>query len=289
MKTVTGNYPRNAEMSDEDLKRIAIQNMEINQVRQSNFPTEIISLPSKGLAYPESHPLSSGQIEMKYMTAREEDILTSPNLIKQGIVLDKLMQSMIVSPIQLDDLIIGDKNAVMVAARILGYGKDYDVTIICPKCQANNKVTIDLAKLPETNIPDTVVMPEPGIFEFILPHSKRVVYFRLLTGAIDKQITKDLEQAKKSNKNNSDVNRELTTRLKYLIVSVDGNTDRKVIANFIDNELFAMDSRALRTYMKSILPDINFSIDFQCTECGYESEKEALSFELDSNFFWPES
>lgn len=290
MKTVNENYPKNFEMSDEDLKRLAIQQMQANQVRQSNFPTEIISLPSEGLAYPESHPLSSGKIEMKYMTAREEDILTSPNLIKQGVVLDKLMQSMIISPVQLDDLIIGDKNAVMVAARILGYGKDYEIQVACPKCGAKNKVTIDLSKLPEINIPDTAIIPAPGIFEFTLPHSKRVIHFQLLTGKINKQIEKDLQIAKKSNKNDADIDRELTTRLKYLIVAVDGEQDRKFIGNFVDNELFAMDSRALRAYMKSILPDIKFEIEnFKCTECEYESEKEALSFELDSNFFWPES
>ena len=123
MPTVNTNYPKgNFEMSDEQVKELAIQNMQRQEVKSSGFPTEIVSLPSQGKAYPPDNPLSSGTIEMKYMTAREEDILTSQNLIRQGVVLDKLMQSLIVSPIKFNDLLIGDKNAIMIAARILGYG-----------------------------------------------------------------------------------------------------------------------------------------------------------------------
>lgn len=286
MATVNDNYPNKGfELSDEQLKDLAIQNMQRQEVKSSGFPTEIISLPSKGLVYPEGSPLRTGQIEMKYMTAREEDILTSQNLIKQGVVIDKLMQSMIVTPINYNDIVIGDKNAIMVAARILGYGKDYPVEIVCPNCTAKNKANIDLTTLPEVSCPDDVYMPEPGIFEFILPQSKRVIHFKLLTTGIDKQVYKQLEAAKKSSKNTNGIDRELTTRLKSIIISVDGNSDEKFISNFVDNELFAMDSRSFRSYMKSVSPDIKFEFAFSCSECGHEEE--ASSFTIDTTFFWP--
>jgi hypothetical protein len=285
MATVNDNYPNKGfELTDEQLKDLAIQNMQRQEIKSSGFPTEMISLPSKGLVYPEGSLLHSGQIEMKYMTAREEDILTSQNLIKQGVVIDKLMQSMIITPIQFGDLVIGDKNALMVAARILGYGKDYPVEITCTECNTKNKITIDLTQLPEKHIPEDVTMPSPGIFEFTLPQSKRVIHFKLLSTGLDKFISKELEVNKRSSKNGG-IDRELTTRLKHLIVSVDGATEQKFISNFVDNELFAMDSKALRTYMRSVSPDAKFEIDFLCTECGHESE--ALSFQIDTSFFWP--
>lgn len=288
MATVNDNYPKkDFEMSDEQLKQLAIQNMQRQEIKNSGFPTEIISLPSKGLVYPEGSPLRDGKVEMKYMTAREEDILTSTNLIKQGVVLDRLMQSMIVSPIRFEDLVVGDKNAIMVAARILGYGKDYTVEITCPKCSAENQVEIDLTQLPESNVPEDAVMVAPGIFEFVLPQSKRTVNFRLLTTGDDKRISKELEASRKANKAINGVDKELTTRLKNLIVMVDGNADKKYISNFVDNELFAMDSRALRTYMKTVTPDQKFEINFQCSECSHEQE--ALAFGIDTNFFWPKT
>ena len=290
MAQVNDNYPKSngTELTDDQLKDLALSNLARQEVKASNFPTEIISLPSKGLVYPEGNPLREGTVEMKYMTAREEDILTSQNLIKQGIVLDKLMQSMIVSPIRYEDLVIGDKNAIMVAARILGYGKDYPIIVTCPKCGAENKITVDLTQLPESNIPDYAVQTSPGVFEFTLPQSKRAVEFRLLTIGDDKKISKDIEASKKASKNNQSVDRELTTRLKNIIVSIDGNADRKAVADFVDNELFAMDSRALRTYMKEISPDLKFEVSyFNCTECDHEEE--AMGFSIDSSFFWPQS
>jgi hypothetical protein len=286
MATVNDNYPKkDFEMSDEQIKQLAIQNMNRQEVINSGFPTEIISLPSKGLVYPEGSPLRDGKVEMKYMTAREEDILTSQNLIKQGIVIDKLMQSMIVSPINYNDIVIGDKNAIMVSARILGYGKEYPVEITCPECKHKNKNTIDLTTLPEVTCSEDIPMPAPGIFEFTLPQSKRVIHFKLLTTGIDKQVTKELESLKKANKNSSGIDKELTTRLKSIIVSVDGNADKKYISNFVDNELFAMDSRAFRSYMKQVAPDVKFEFAFSCSECGHEEE--ALGFTIDTTFFWP--
>ena len=103
---------------------------------QYGFPTEVLSLPSQGLLYPEDSPLRSGTIDVKYMTAKEEDILTSTNLIEQGVVITKLLESVIANQkLTLDDMLIGDKNALMVGTRILGYGKDYRITLVDPDTQ----------------------------------------------------------------------------------------------------------------------------------------------------------
>ena len=287
MQTVNDNYPKgNAELTDEQLKELALQNMNRDEVRNTGFPTETISLPSQGKVYPAENPLASGQIEMKYMTAREEDILTSPNLIKQGVVLDKLMQSLIVSNVKYDDIVIGDKNAIMIAARILGYGKQYNFEITCPSCSAKNKVSVDLTKLEEKHLSEDLVQTSPGVFKFTLPHSNREVEFKFLTSGDEKAIQKELEFLKKTNTKDS-INRELTTRLKRMIVSVDDNYDRNYISSFVQNELFAMDSRALRSYIKESGPDMKFQFNFNCTECGHEEE--ALALPMGVSFFWPDA
>ena len=135
-------------LNDEQLKAQVAKQYKKTELK---FPTEIIDLPSKGLVYPEGHPLRDGRVEMKYMTAKEEDILSSQSLIKKGIVLDRLFQSLIIgngegAPFDYDDLVVGDKNAVMVAARVLGYGKDYDVEINIPQLDEPHRETVDLTQ-----------------------------------------------------------------------------------------------------------------------------------------------
>jgi hypothetical protein len=288
MATVNDNYPKNSsqELSDEQLKEIAIQSYKQQEIKQSKFPTEIVELPSKGILYPEGSPLQEGRIEMKYMTAREEDILTSANLIRQGVVLDKLFQSMIISPIKYNDLIVGDKNAIMVAARILGYGKDYEVNVTCPGCGKQGSHHIDLTSLEtkEVTLDGPSKMIAPNRFELELPQSKRVVVFQLLSHGLDAEIDKQLEIIKKTARKDS-VDTELTTRLKRLIVSVDGIEDQPYINNFVDNELFAMDSRVLRAQIKDVAPDQPLVFNYECESCGHEED--GLSFPITSQFFWP--
>jgi len=134
----------------------------------SKFPTEVIDLPSKGLVYPKEHPLSSGKLELKYMTAREEDILTSPNLIDKGLVFEMLLDSLIVDDkISQDDLIVGDRNAVLVSARILGYGKDYGIMI------DEQEVNVDLTTLNEIWIDEkNLVEKNKNEFQFVAPVTK---------------------------------------------------------------------------------------------------------------------
>lgn len=287
MATVNDNYPKsNVELSDDELKALALQNYKQQEVKKSNFPTEIINLPSNGVLYPEGHPLRSGQIEMKYMTAREEDILTSQNLIRQGVVLDKLFQSMIITPVNYNDIVIGDKNAIMIAARLLGYGKEYDCDVTCPNCDKESKHTIDLTSLrtKPVSTDGLAKMIAPNRFQITLPNTKRVVIFQLLTHGLETAIEKQLSVFKKTASKDS-VDTELTTRLKRLIVSVDGNEDIGYISHFVDNELFAMDSRVLRAQIKDVAPDQPFSTYFECPHCGHEEDD--LSFPITTQFFWP--
>jgi hypothetical protein len=279
---VNENYPLD-KTSIQELKNSLIQNYNQNEIKKHNFPTEIISLPSKGLLYSEDSPLRNGTIELKYMTASEEDILTTPSLIKQGIVLDKLFQALIVTPIKYNDLIGADKDAIMVASRILGYGKLYEATCTCPECTKESKVSFDLTQLNEKEFDiDKVEMIAPNEFKFILPTTNREVTFKLLTHGDEKKIQLDLENLKKTNK--SGISKDLTTRLKSIITSIDGDTSKVSIIHFVDNELFAQDSRALREHIKTISPGIDFNMDFTCQECLYEGK---LNLPVGVDFFWP--
>ena len=241
------------------------------------MPTETVELPSRGLLYPEGNPLRSGKIEMKYMTAKEEDILTNENYIKDGTVLDRLVKALIVSKIDYLDLVVGDKNAIMVAARILGYGADYTFKY------EGEEVTVDLSTLESTYLSEDA-MKEPGVnkFTFTCPASKTVIEFKLLTGKDDKKIKSEIKGLQKINKN---TNPEMSTRLKYMILSVDGKTEDKDIRNFVDNYFLARDSRSLREYIKSFQPDVDMKFNFESSG-GIDEE---VSLPMTVNFFWPDS
>jgi hypothetical protein len=248
------------------------------------FPTEVIDLPSKGWFYAPNNPLSSGQIELKYLTAREEDILTSRNLIQKGVVLDRLIEALIVTEVDYNDLLIGDKNGLMIATRVLGYGKDYPVTVVCPNCNARITVTVDLTSLEEKKLPE----PETkgtNQFEFTLPATKRRVLFKLLSHGDEKTINAELASAKKAGIF-KDVDRSLSTRLKYMIIAVDGNADKQAVRDFVDGELLARDSKALRDHYNEVNPDIDMSFEFVCNECG---EERRLAVPVGLDFFWPDA
>ena len=249
----------------------------------SKYPTELVDLPSEGWFYAKDHPLASGQIEMRYMTARDEDILTSANLIKKGVVLDKLLKSLIVTPCNYDDIITGDKNAIMVAARVLGYGKDYEVGIKCPDCGEKNELIIDLAQLPHKEVDFTEFEKGINEFEFTLPVSKKVITYQLMTGRKDKAMEAELKGiAKFASKNGP--GQELTTRLKHQIIAIDGNRDTKAIRDFIENELMARDSLDLRKTIKASGPDVSMQFRFECDQCAHD---EVVDLPIDSGFFWP--
>lgn len=250
-------------------------------MEEQKFPSELITLPSKGLLYAEGSPLKRGEIEMKYMTAREEDILTNVNYIKNGTVLDKLIQSLIIEKINYDDLLIGDKNAVLIAARILGYGAEYEINKDHPQTGKKERLSIDLTSLNDKELDSSLVNEGKNEFEFKLPASKRTITFKLLTHGDEKKIIQELDGLKRLNREGF----EGTTRLKHTIISVDGNYDIKVVRDFIDKSLLARDARALRLHIKEISPDTELKVDLTYSD-GYIEY--SVPFPLGVDFFWPD-
>ena len=249
---------------------------------QYGFPTEVLSLPSQGLLYPEDSPLRSGTIDVKYMTAKEEDILTSQNLITQGVVIERLLQSVIATPgVKLDDLLIGDKNALMVGTRVLGYGQNYDVMIMDPETGEEVETVIDLSKLDHKKI-DESLLTNGNNFEYELPNSKRKIGFKLLTHKDEMEINEILKSLEKAEKITG-VSSEVTTRLKYQITSIDENTEQKTIDNFVDNEFLAIDAREYRKYVQTITPDIDLTFNYTSGN-GNTSQ---VGIPLGIDFFWP--
>jgi hypothetical protein len=235
------------------------------------LPTETIELPSKGLLYPSDNPLSSGTIEMKYMTAKEEDILTNQSYISDGTVFDKLFKSLIVSKINYDDLLIGDKNAVLVAARILGYGKDYKFTV------GGEEFTVDLTKVENKPLDESLYTKGINVFYYTLPSTGVKVGFKILTHKDEVAIKNEITGLKKINPKSSP---DVTTRLKYTLLSVDGDEDRKSVREFVDNYLLARDAKALRNHIKEIQPDVDLTF---FPQPGGES----VSIPIGLSFFWP--
>jgi len=238
------------------------------------IPTETVTLPSKGLLYSKESPLSSGQVEMCYMTAKHEDILTNRNYLNNGTWLDKLLKSLIVSPIDYNELLICDKDAILIAARTLGYGKDYTVLY------NGKEQIIDLSKL-EDKIFD-ISLFENGVndFEFTLPKTGNTVTFKLLTHGDEQKIEQEIKGLQKIN---PEVSPSLTTRMKYMITSVNGNREIKSIREFVDNALLAPDARALRNYYNKISPNID--LKFIPNDEDYVGE--GVGFEIGVDFFWP--
>ena len=244
----------------------------------SKFPTEVVELPSKGYFYPKDSPLASGKVEMKYMTAREEDILTSPNLLKQGIAIDKLLEALIVDKkINMNDLLIGDKNALIVAARILAYGKMYEFVTFDETGEEVN-VTVDLTTLNDKEIDFTGLTEGVNEFSFTLPNSERTITLKFLTHKDEKELEREAEALKKVS-----IAKTMTSRMKRIIASVDGNSEKQYINEFVDNELLSVDSLELRKYLNSINPDINMITDASFPD-GTEQE---VAVEITAQFFWP--
>ena len=255
----------------------------VPQPRDTKYPTEVIPLPTKGWFYPEGNTLSSGEIEIKQMTAKEEDLLANQELIKKGKVLDKLMESVIINKsIKIEEILIPDKNAIFIAIRRLAYGDDYNVSISCPSCSTQNKVKINLAELVYKpfnfdNYPKGV-----NSFTFKLPSAGVTITYKLLNQIDEQSIDSELAMIKKTNKENT---AELTTRLKYLLTSIDGNPDRAGVRRFIEDKLTAKDSLALRKHIREHNPDIDMTFNFKCTECDFERR---LDMPIGASFLWPD-
>ena len=243
---------------------------------QFKIPTETVDLPSKGLVYPENSPLSKGTVEMKYMTAKEEDILTNSNYIKNGTVIDKLLKSLIVTEgVDYNSLLLGDKNAIMVAARILAYGAAYDINY------RGEKITVDLSKVNNKPIEEKLYKRGENEFSFILP-SKNEITYKLLTEGDENAIDREIQGLKKLNKTSS---ADVTTRLKRMITSVNGNREVADIRKYVDNYLLATDARALRKEYDKVMPDVDLVFEYTNDDGG----KEDVDIPIGLGFFWPDN
>jgi len=245
------------------------------------LPTETIELPSQGKVYDLANPLSSGTVEMKYMTAREEDILTNINLLKQGLAVEKMLQSLIKSPIQYEDLLLGDRNSLLIAARILAYGSEYSFQYTDSENDSKEQINVDLQTLNPKKV-DLSLYQNKNEFTFELPASKNVITFKLLTVGDEKKIDQEIKGFKKATNLQAG---ELTTRLKHQILSVNGDYEQKSIRDFVDNYMLAKDSNALRSYITSITPDIDLTVNFTLSSGREVTESLPLTVE----FFFPGS
>ena len=247
---------------------------------KTNFPTEEVNLPSKGYFYPKENPLSSGKVEMKYMTAREEDILTSPNLLRQGTAVDKLLEALITDKkVKVDDMLLGDKNALLIAARILAYGKDYTYQVQTEGGETE-EATIDLTSLKDKKTDLSKFEKGVNEFSYTLPNSKREITFRFLTNRDESQI--DAEVSKLS-KVSAQLVTQMTSRFKRIITSIDGSSERADVNKFIDTDFLSMDSLALRKHIAQITPDVNLTT----TAKFPDGREEKVAVEITAQFFWP--
>lgn len=275
--TIINDYKKNTTEPELEVPNTIVE--DTSNIAKNKYPGLMVELPSKGLLYPENHPLHSGLLEMKYMTAKEEDILTTESYIKTGVVLDKLFQSMILTKFNYDDLLIGDKEAVMVAARKYGYGETYDATITSPSGK-KQKITVDLEKLENKIFEETLIVSK-GVNKFShTTKSGTVLEFKLLTVGDQKKVDAKIKTAKSAGRSAT-----VTATLSEMILSINGETDRGFIERWVLNDLRAIDSKNLRDYIKSITPGVNLTIE--CTdEDTFEPFQGTINFGLD--LFWPE-
>ena len=240
------------------------------------LPTEVVELPSKGKLYPVDSPLASGKVEMKYMTAKEEDILTNANYIRQGIVIDKLLKSLLISDIDYNDILVGDKNAMMVAARILAYGKDYEFEY------DGVKQVVDLSNIEPKPLSPELEKATENEFSFTLPSTGNVITFKLLTHGEDVRIDQEVKGLQKINKDSVS---EVTVRLAHLVTSINGSREQKDIREFVNNYFLARDAREFRKFYNSINPDL----DLSTTVTNSTGEEEDVDLPIGLTFFWPDA
>ena len=212
--------------------------------------TEKVLLPSKGLLYPEGHPYANGEVELRYMTAKDEDILSSEKFIKEGKVVDELLKSLLVDNSGYDDLLVGDKNSIMFVARILGFGPEYNIKL------GTKDLNINLEQLEPKEIDETLYQRGKNEFTFDTPIGGDKIHFKLLDHKTEQNLNKDIEGLKKLYPDNVPV---LATTLKNIIVAVNGDKDKQVISKFVDESLITRDSMALRKHIKAITPDIDLN------------------------------
>ena len=263
------------------------QGIQTRNVMREDFgieiPVESVPLPSRGVVYPVNGPLYGQEtIEVKAMTAREEDILTSRALIKKGTVITELLRSCLINKdIRSDAMLSGDRNAVMTAIRITGYGSGYEVEVECPNCDEKSKQSFDLTELPIKRLELSPLTDGTNIFEVELPLTKKNIQFKFLTGVDEREISILSERQKKSGIQAGNL---ITQRFKQQIVAIDGITDRTKINMFVGN-MPAGDSLFLRKYIDKNEPGIDMKAWMECSQCFEHSE---VRLPMGASFFWPD-
>jgi len=249
-------------------------------------PTEFVELPSQGRLYPEDHPLhNQTTIELKQMTAKEEDMLTSRALLKKGIAIDRVIQSLVRdNRINAGQLLIGDRNAIMVAARISAYGNMYKTSVGCPSCGTNQTYEFDLNAIDAYDGRGLDVTEGTdngdGTFTTRLPRLGAEVTLRLLSGDDERRYLKQLETRRKSRQTEATV----STQLMYVITGVNGDSNPQIISRLIEN-MPSMDVRHVQFVLKLATPNLDMTQSFECQECDHEQEMEVP---LSADFFWPD-
>lgn len=244
--------------------------------------TRVFKLPSQGYFYPEDNALSSGEIELKFVTAQHEDILSNQNYIKKGSVIDEFIKTLIVDPkISIDDLLSGDKDALFVYARILAYGKDYEFKQKCPSCSAENTITVDLENLKFKDINFSEIKKNQTVFQYTTASGTNLV-FKLLTHRDGTDVEAELKGLSKLK---TALVPEITSRLRKMIISIDGKDDKSYIKNFIEREFPSKESSEFRKYVKSFMPGVQLEYEFSCDSCDFQK---TLSIPINLDFYWPD-
>ena len=247
-------------------------------------PTEFVELPSKGVAYPEGHPLcDQDTIEIRYMTAKDEDILTSQTLLKKGVALDRFLENILLDKsIDTKTLLVGDKNAILIAARASGYGFDYDTTLTCPECSTKTNVVFDLRSPKVSGIldssQDVVTQVSRGVYATTMPLSNFKIEYRLMNSEDENVLTESIRNNKSGDEN------ALTTQFKRLITSIEGYTDQHIIDQYVEN-MPTVDSRHFKMCLQASNPNIEIKETFKCRKCDFEKE---VDVPFGADFFWPD-
>lgn len=255
--------------------------LEKNSILDFVLPTEFVDLPTKGRFYAEDHPLHGKEsLEIRYMTAKDTDILTSKSLLKKGVAVDRMLQNIIVDKsVKVDDLYSGDKNAILIAARINGFGPDYKTKVTCPSCGATNEHSFNLEEVRCGDFEEDAHISSAGTFNIELPVTQVSVECRLLTGGDEKRMFSQSEKRKKHNLPETN----LTDQYKLFIVSINGETDRGLVEKFVDL-MPARDSTYLKSIYEKASPNVDLSHDYSCDSCDADTQ---INIPFSANFFWP--
>jgi hypothetical protein len=251
-------------LDNQNIVNLAKQNYEKTQ--RSKVPGYVVTLPSKGLIYPQLSVLRSGVVEMRYMTAYDEDILSNASYLKNGTVLDRLIDGLLLTEgVSVNDIGNPDLEALLIAARIYGYGKTYPVMVTEPNSGKLLQRDIDLSKIPYKEF--NLIPDDNGEFEYQTTQSQDIIKFKYLT---------------KKEAENIDAEHSVSDLMKYTIQSINGSRDRSIIEEYIKYKFLAADARAFREYLVENLYGLDFNMQFE----GEDGSTFSSGFRIGPDLFW---